>query len=638
VSLRPVPARWFEVLVATEDLVTAVETLAKTGDVELEVYSETTQRVSMPNLRDRFASYDKLLRRYQDYWPKQALRASEQPGRPEARLDAALEKLAEWQDDADSIIEKLETLLREQAELGLIRDFFSHLSSDAVDFANIAGAGPTLNARLFVLPLNAKIEHLPPAVLSIRVTTEQHIFLLVVGKEDVVDAMQRDMLVHKGQAIIIPVWLKGKVQAATQQVVDREAAIEKNTEELYQQLDHLAETHQLFEVLGDIQQLEWFIAHVSDLPVSENFAWITGWTSDVEENRINDVLQKENLRAVVHYPPAPVGVKPPMVFHNPWWSRPFELFSKLLGVPSAEEFDPSTVLSILVPLIFGYMFGDIGHGLVFFLVGLLFYRRWPLLKLMISCGLSSMVFGWVFGSVFANEHIIAPLWVNPIHEPLKVLMVPLGGGVLVLLIGLLVNGVQQFWQGAFRQWLSIDAAVIVMYLGLISSMIEPMAGLVVPVGVVWYLAGNVLLTQESYSAALGHAIGQLLESVLQLIINTISFIRVGAFALAHAGLSLAVMIMSNITDNIFFSILVLVIGNIVILVLEGLVVSIQTTRLVLFEFFIRFLKGTGRMFHPLTVPHEPKPPGDQKADQSIHRTTNQTTHRTTNGTTRRSIP
>jgi len=620
-SMRPVPARWFEVLVATEDLVKAVESLAKTGDVELEVYSETTQRVSMPNLRDRFASYDKLLRRYQDYWPKQSLRASEQPGRPEARLDAALEKLATWQDDADPLIEQLESLLREQAELELIQDFFAHMPSDILDFSNIAGAGPTLNARLFVLPVNAKIEHLPPAVLSLRVITEQHIYLLVVGKEDVVDAMQRDMVVQKGQSIMMPAWLKGKLQAATQQVVDRQATTEKTTQELYQQLDELAEKHQLYEVLGDIQQLEWFIAHVSDLPVSENFAWITGWTSDVEENRINDVLQKENLRAVVHYPPAPVGVTPPMVFHNPWWSRPFELFAKLLGVPSSEEFDPSTILSVMVPLIFGYMFGDIGHGLVFFVLGLLLYRRWPILKLMISCGLSSMVFGWVFGSVFANEHLVAPLWVNPIHEPLKVLLVPLAGGVIILLIGLLVNGIQQFWQSAFRQWLSIDAAVIVMYLGLIGSMVEPMVGLVVPAGVVWYLTGNVLLTQESYSAALGHAIGQLLESVLQLIINTISFIRVGAFALAHAGLSLAVIIMSNITDNIFFSILVLIIGNIVILVLEGLVVSIQTTRLVLFEFFIRFLKGTGRMFHPLTVPHESKQSSDQETSQTTHRTT-----------------
>lgn len=624
-SMRPVPARWFEVLIATEDLVKAVEALARTGDVELEMYSETTQRVSMPNLRDRFANYDRLLRRYQDYWPKQSLRASEQPGRPEARLDAALEKLAVWQDEADPTIEKLEALLREQDELQLVQEFLTNMPSDVLEFSRVAGAGPTLTARLFVLPVNAKIEHLPPAVLSIRVITEQHVFLLVVGKEDTVDAMQRDMVVQKAQTIVIPAWLQGNLQLATQQVKERQAAISQETDTLYSELNELAQKHHLHEVLGDIQQLEWFITHVSDLPVSENFAWITGWTSDVSENRINDVLQKENMRGVVHYPPAPVGVRPPMVFQNPWWSRPFELFAKLLGVPAANEFDPSILLSVMVPLIFGYMFGDVGQGFVLLAAGLLLFRRWPLLKLFISCGLSSMLFGWVFGSVFASEHIIQPLWVNPIHQPLTVLFVPLAGGVVILLIGLLVNGIQQFWQGAVKQWLSIDAAVIVMYLGVIGSTLDSRIGYAVPLGVVWYLAGNVVLTSESYGAALGHAVGQLLESVLQLIINTISFIRVGAFALAHAGLSLAVIIMSNAIENTFFSILILVVGNLIILVLEGLVVSIQTTRLVLFEFFIRFLKGTGRMFHPLTVPQKPNREAEhKKTDVSANMKTRRT--------------
>ncbi|WP_455218692.1 V-type ATP synthase subunit I [Kaarinaea lacus] len=604
-TLRPVPARWFEVLVATDDLVKGVEALARTGDVELEVYSETTQRVSMPNLRDRFEDYDKLLRRYQQYWPQQQLHPSEAPGRPERRLDKALEKLANWQSEADPVIDNLETLLREQAELSLIQELFKHMPSDEIDFTHVASAGPALSVRLFVLPVNAKIQHLPPAVLSIRIATEQNIFLLVVGKEDVVEAMQRDMVVQKGQVIIVPAWLKGKLQVATQQVAERQVEIKRQADAIFAALGELEKKHSLHEVLGDIEQLEWFITHVTDLPVSENFAWITGWTSDVSENRINDVLQKESVRAVVHYPPAPVGVSPPMVFHNPWWSRPFEFFAKLLGVPAADEFDPSILLSFIVPLIFGYMFGDVGHGLVFFIAGLLLSKRYPLLRILIGCGLSAMIFGWVFGSVFANEHLITPLWVNPIQEPLTVLMVPLAGGVVILLLGLLANGIQQFWQGEFRQWLFIDAAVIVMYISVIGSVFNSMIGVMFPLGVLWYITGNIVLADESVGKAVGHAIGQLVESVLQLLINTISFIRVGAFALAHAGLSLAVFIMANTVANPLFSALIFIVGNIVILVLEGLVVSIQTTRLVLFEFFIRFLKGTGRMFNPLTVPVKP---------------------------------
>jgi V/A-type H+-transporting ATPase subunit I len=251
------------------------------------------------------------------------------------------------------------------------------------------------------------------------------------------------------------------------------------------------------------------------------------------------------------------------------------------------------------------MFGDVGQGFVFFLAGLFLHRRWPLLKILISCGLSSMIFGWVFGSVFASEDIIRPLWVNPIQEPLKVLTVPLAGGVLILLLGLMANGVQAFWQGQWRQWLYIDAAVIAIYLGAIGSVLDSRASLICIPGVLWYITGNIVLAEGPAPKAVGHAIGQLLESVLQLLINTISFIRVGAFALAHAGLSLAVISLAGSTANPAASALIFVLGNILILTLEGLVVSIQTTRLVLFEFFIRFLKGTGRMFQPLTAPTKP---------------------------------
>ena len=99
-------------------------------------------------------------------------------------------------------------------------------------------------------------------------------------------------------------------------------------------------------------------------------------------------------------------------------------------------------------------------------------------------------------------------------------------------------------------------------------------------------------------------VGTLLESIIQLLINTISFVRVGAFALAHGGLSLAFVIMAGATENVLAGFLIMLLGNIIVILLEGLVVTIQTTRLVLFEFFIRFLRGSGRMFRPLPAPRE----------------------------------
>jgi V/A-type H+-transporting ATPase subunit I len=102
-------------------------------------------------------------------------------------------------------------------------------------------------------------------------------------------------------------------------------------------------------------------------------------------------------------------------------------------------------------------------------------------------------------------------------------------------------------------------------------------------------------------AALG-ALGELLEHTVQVLINTLSFARVGAFALAHAGLSSAVVGLADAAGQPLIYALVLVLGNALILVVEGLVVSIQTTRLVLFEFFTRFFRAEGREFRPLAAP------------------------------------
>ena len=98
------------------------------------------------------------------------------------------------------------------------------------------------------------------------------------------------------------------------------------------------------------------------------------------------------------------------------------------------------------------------------------------------------------------------------------------------------------------------------------------------------------------------AVAELIERTLQILINTLSFSRIGAFALAHAGLSSAIVALMDSSSGIAGKASILVLGNLVVLLLEGMVVSIQTTRLVLFEFFARFLVAPGRTFRPLPPP------------------------------------
>ena len=105
--------------------------------------------------------------------------------------------------------------------------------------------------------------------------------------------------------------------------------------------------------------------------------------------------------------------------------------------------------------------------------------------------------------------------------------------------------------------------------------------------------------------AIARGLGQLLESSFTLLLNTLSFARVGAFALAHAALEVAVFALAGATQSPAAAAAILVAGNLAVILIESLVVSVQTTRLVLFEFFMRFFEGQGRPFQPAN-----KPPGE----------------------------
>lgn len=603
-SLRPASARWFELLTARESLTMSVETLARTGSVELETHSETRTRVSLSDLQEGLAEYNRLARRYHPYWPPCELQPATVPGMPDRVLDRALVRLDNWAEAAEPLVQHLEMLQAEQSELQLLEEMLGVETGEALDYSLLSRAGPALTVRLFVLPAGYRLASLPAGLLYCKCNSAVHDFLLALGRPPDIEAFRLEVAAQKGRVLQLPAWLHGTQDVARGQVRQRQGRIAGEIDALQHQIRALAEPFHLAEALADISRLEWFLTNVTELPVSEDFAWVTGWTSDRDGEAIQQALDRAGVSAIVRYPPAPHEVQPPMVLLNPGWARPFELFAGMIGTPSGDEADPSLLVAVLVPLMFGYMFGDIGHGLVLLLTGLVLQARWPLLRILVANGASAMLFGVVFGSVFGHEDIIPALWLHPLDDPMPVMLVPLAGGVLILLLGLSLNAVEAWWRGGFRDWLRVEAAVLCMYLSLLAAPFLRASLAITVLGLFWYLAGSLHGIQSGRLARLGVALGTLLESIMQLLINTISFVRVGAFALAHGGLSLAFVIMAGATQNVVAGFLIMLLGNVIVILLEGLVVTIQTTRLVLFEFFIRFLRGSGRMFRPLSAPEE----------------------------------
>ena len=599
-SIKPVPARWFELLTSRDDLTPALECLGNTHAVELETRGESTDILKLPKLRRYLDDYEEAARRYAVYWPDPLFTPRGTQREPQALLQRAHASLVEWETAAAPTIRRLQRLTREKRDVQTLASLLREGARELPDLKLLAGAGPILDAALYLLPAGIWPEAMPASVITHRTAGRDGTFMLALGPKDDLQLLSGQLETLKARRVQLPDWLPSGSQAALSALDKRLTQIQAELEQAESDLDELNEAKDLTHVLGDFAWMSWFAKHIPMLPATDRFAWITGWTSDTDGRQLESALERARVKFLLRFDEAAPDSESPMLLHNPWWARPFEIFPRLLGTPGAQEADPSRITAVVAPLLFGYMFGDVGHGSVLLVAGLILRIRFPALGILVSGGLASIVFGFLFGSVFAREDLIPALWLHPLEEPLTVLFVPLVLGAAILTLGLSLNAIQEAWQHRGGTWLRSRAGSMLAYLGLLAVPFHQAGLWIFTAGVLWFLAGAV--SQENIGRALqtlGQAFVELLEELFQLIVNTISFVRVGAFSLAHAGLAAAIVGIAAAPKSAWAGYFILLVGNIFIIVLEGLVVGIQTTRLVLFEFFIRFLHAGGREFRPL---------------------------------------
>ena len=612
-TLRPASASWFELLVMRDDLATAMKVLASSRRVELESHGEARAPLLMPECRELLEEFEELERAYRHHWPPPAPNRKGKSGEPYDMLLDALGRLRRWAGDASDVVEDIERLTGRREEQQLLFEMFRD-AEDLPDLAQFSAAGPMLESGLFLLGDAEWPETLPGSVITRRVEMPGRRFLMAVGLPDEMTALEQQLHTQKARRLALPDALPADASAAAEAMQERLYETRRALEDARQALRNLDQRDDVPGALADALFVRWFVKSVPELSATENFAWISGWTSEPDGDALQALLAEAGVKGLLQLTAAPPGYEAPLILRNPRWMRPFELFTDMLGVPAAGEADPTRVLAIATPLMFGFMFGDIGHGAVLLVAGLLLSRRYPALRLLVYGGVMSMVFGVAFGSVFALETIIPALWVHPLEEPVLMLVVPMAGGAILLLIGMCLDALQACWQRRGRYWWLTGAGLVLCYLALLGSIRDMRMLWLALAGAAWFVAGHAVASPGRRLAAAGSAVAEFLESMLQLIVNTVSFVRVGAFALAHAGLSMAVVGLSDAAESLFFTAIILLLGNVVIIALEGLVVSIQTTRLVLFEFFIRFLRAEGRPFRPL-APLVSTPPPKHRRQQ-----------------------
>jgi len=597
-SVRPVPARWFELVTTSAHVAPALDALARTGAIELEARRDDTAPLLLPDITDLLRKFHDTARRYGDYWPE-AKSSGGKGGDVRRLLESASGRISAWQAGAAAEIESLEAGLRTLTELRELALALSALGDEFPAPGPLAGAGPQLAARLYRLPPETPPPAMPKGLVTRQWPREHGFYILIVGRMAAVDDYSQTVLRLKGQVVPLPTWLPATVAEARTEVENRKAAIEDEIARLSGALAQIARQHQLAEAIGDFRLIEWLGEHAGEISAGSSLAHITGWSAELGGGDLAAALAGRGVPGLVRLMPEPAGAVAPLVLRNPRWARAFEMFARMMGMPTRSEADPSMIVAFVAPVLFGFMFGDVGHGLVLMAVGLRFGAAMPVLRLLVPGGAMAALFGILFGSVFCVETLIPALWLHPLHEPVTLLVVALAGGIAILMIGVAIDAVQAGWRGSATAWWGHEAGLVLTYVSLLASLAWSPALWGAVAGAAWYVLGAAIV--KARLSAAGVALAELVEHLIQILVNTVSFSRVGAFALAHAGLAAAVVGIAEVAGGAGYWI-VLLFGNLLVLALEGLVVGIQTTRLVLFEFFIRFFAGGGRVFKPLTPP------------------------------------
>lgn len=598
-SFKPSQATWFETYTPRKLTVHAIEALAESGCVELYHNGWSTDTRNTHVVHKLVHDYRQLANRFECDLPKHLLPPGTHADAPEHLAKLEIGHLRHWAAGLLRLKRRIRDINNKIGELEHLQELLEAIPDHDLDFSGFEHHSEVLCKRVFACPIGS-FDHPSGKESFLDVFTgRDHEFILSFATPEHEATVEAAATLVNCHELKLPAWLCDSPVRNLDEINQRLVARQKQLEEVENQLASCRDDAAIKKSLASIRLLEWFIENACQPCGGKRQCHLIGWTSFKDPQQLEAILQRAGIHSQVSFSEqAPLAEAPVSTPHS-WWVQPFSLFVNLAGTPGSREIDPTPLLAIIVPLLFGYMFPDVGHGLVLLAAGIVVRRRIPSAALLIPCGIAAIGFGVLFGDVFGRHDILDPLWLKPLENPLEVITIPLIAGGVLITMGLLLSGIEAYWHQRLRIWLLTEAAVMVMYLALIAALFYPQGLWLAAAALAWYLIGTLIACNEIPGSCLLPRIGHLLESLFRLLMNSISFVRVGAFALAHSGTSHAVTIISEMIDDRIMFIIFLVLGHVFIIVLEGLIVFVQTSRLVLFEFFIRFLKAEGRVFKPM---------------------------------------
>ena len=517
--------------------------------------------------------------------------------------------------------ETLHTIEDEYRELHHLEQSLVDFAGLDIDLSRLQGGHAHLDMRIGSVPADNLARLRDVLALShhliLNVAGEgETLRILVAGRRE--DAGVLDSVLHAAafQPLSIPESFHDNPDALREELRARREELDQKCAQLRSQLANWLDTnhHQFLRARQMLEAAEPYVSLHGAARTRGTLAALQGWVRAGSlpevEARLSEslslpfVLESREPRADErHLVPVPVASRGLL--------HPFAVLVQQYGVPRFGEFDPTILFAVTFAGMFGMMFGDVGHGAIILLTGIVLRRKiGAFTYLFVLAGASAMLFGWLYGSVFGIEHWLHPLWIAPMSDPIYMLSVALAWGVGFLTLGSAIAITNRLLSGDHTGALFGHGGLfsLILYLALLGGLINLAQGGGFPLAVTMIVVATLVLLighrWHSSNAPYGERVFTTLIETFEMVngyfASSLSFLRVAAFSLNHVALSLAVFTLANSMDTVGHWI-TLVLGNLFVIVLEGTIVAIQTLRLEYYEGFSRYFYGDGTPFRPLRL-------------------------------------
>lgn len=560
------------------------------------------------------------------------------------RIDEEVKRNSDQLSNEKKQMELYESQLRQLEPIADVKVEVGALNK-SVYMHSILGVIPAAN----ISRLKTSIGRVPHVFFTLREDSQKPVVWLL-GPKSNSDILERAAKSAYLTPLSLPDELNGTPEQITATLKKEIEASKKKIADLEADLTKLGKTHK-----AELQQLLWD-AHISRVMADAIVRFgqlrhtyvVVGWVPSADLENLTTKLKNASKEVLIetHTPSrSDHNSNIPVALTQNKWLKPIQNLVTTFGRPSYGELDPTLLIALSFPILYGAMFGDIGQGLVLMLVGILAHNRifmkglQSLGLLLVYAGFFATIFGFMYGSIFGFEgHLVHeylhfelhPLWISPLENILTILGFAIDAGIVILIFGYLLslfNTIRakdwaHFWfghtgvvslvfyicflalLGGFLGDTAIapKVAVAIGQLPLPFNILTPIFALGLMFnGLFRNMAeGHRPLVEGGIAMFLVTSFMDLFEGVISMLSNTLSFVRVGAFAVAHGGLSLAIFSLAGHEPDLGFWITI-VLGNIFIIGFEGLIVYIQTMRLHYYEILGKFFHGGGMRFEPLKL-------------------------------------